>query len=467
MSNGAPPWPQSSMGPMLRRRHEAVNPALGNGAAPREGSLMERTIKQLDVFARVDEDLQVRTEAGAAVTIVFWVLMVVLCVGEVQAYRKVQAPTERVVVDSTMGQKLRINIDMTFHSIPCLDVHVDAMDVAGDNQIDIDHGMWKQRLDPDGSAIGEAFMEVPGEVDDDPAQSPPEDYCGSCFGAKKGCCNVCRDVVDAYTAKGWSVQDIRRTAEQCIRDNHIETPIVNGEGCNLSGFMSVNKVSGNFHVATGEGVMREGRHVHLYTLEQAVGFNTSHSINLLSFGEPYPGMKPNPLDSTSRIIDEDVGTGAFQYYIKLVPTMHSLSPQSETSGSPLPKGKGEEAKQQQHSSLTSQFTYTYKFRSLKGLTEYHTDHEEGEEQAKEADKGSTKDGGVNSIVNSVLLPGVFFVYDVSPFMVEVVPAEQPPFSHLLIRICAVAGGAFAISGIVDSAVFYVSNRLRRHGVLGK
>ncbi|CAN0533444.1 unnamed protein product, partial [Ectocarpus sp. 8 AP-2014] len=75
-----------------------------------------------------------------------------------------------------------------------------------------------------------------------PAQSLPEDYCGSCFGAKKGCCNMCRDVVDAYTAKGWSVQDIRRTAEQCIRDNHIETPIVNGEGCNLSGFMSVNKV---------------------------------------------------------------------------------------------------------------------------------------------------------------------------------------------------------------------------------
>ncbi|CAN0542167.1 unnamed protein product, partial [Ectocarpus sp. 8 AP-2014] len=97
---------------MLRRRHEAVNPALGNDAAPREGTLLERTIKQLDVYARVDEDLQVRTEAGAAVTIGFWVLMVVLCVGEVQAYRKVQAPTERVVVDSSMGQKLRINIDM-------------------------------------------------------------------------------------------------------------------------------------------------------------------------------------------------------------------------------------------------------------------------------------------------------------------------------------------------------------------
>lgn len=52
--------------------------------------------------------------------------------------------------------------------------------------------------------------------------------------------------------------------------------------------------------------MREGRHIHLYTMEQAQGFNTSHTINQLSFGHPYPGMKPNPLDSTSRIIDEGV-----------------------------------------------------------------------------------------------------------------------------------------------------------------
>lgn len=59
------------------------------------------------------------------------------------------------------------------------------------------------------------------------------------------------------------------------------------------------------------------------------------------------------------------------------------------------------------------------------------------------------------------------MYDVSPFMVEVIPAEDTPFSHLLIRLCAVAGGAFAVSGIVDSTVFYVSNRLRKHGLLGQ
>lgn len=50
--------------------------------------------------------------------------------------------------------------------------------------------------------------------------------------------------------------------------------------------------------------MSDGRHVHQYNMEEAKGFNTSHKIHTLSFGEPYPGMRPNPLDGTGRIIDE-------------------------------------------------------------------------------------------------------------------------------------------------------------------
>lgn len=52
----------------------------------------------------------------------------------------------------------------TFHSIPCLDVHIDAMDVAGENQLDIDHDMTKQRLSPEGGHIGYAFVEVVSSI---------------------------------------------------------------------------------------------------------------------------------------------------------------------------------------------------------------------------------------------------------------------------------------------------------------
>ncbi len=37
-----------------------------------------------------------------------------------------------------------------------LDLSVDAMDVSGESQIDIDHHMFKQRLDLDGNPINEA-----------------------------------------------------------------------------------------------------------------------------------------------------------------------------------------------------------------------------------------------------------------------------------------------------------------------
>lgn len=77
-------------------------------------------MRRIDLYARVDDDLQVKTETGAAVTIGFWVLMVVLVIGEIQAYLRVQPATERVVVDSTMGQRLRINADIVSGVMTCV-----------------------------------------------------------------------------------------------------------------------------------------------------------------------------------------------------------------------------------------------------------------------------------------------------------------------------------------------------------
>ena len=49
---------------------------------------------------------------------------------------------------------------------PSHKVHLDAMDVAGDNQLDIEHEMIKQRLSRDGVHIGNAGIEIIGEVCD-------------------------------------------------------------------------------------------------------------------------------------------------------------------------------------------------------------------------------------------------------------------------------------------------------------
>jgi hypothetical protein len=111
------------------------------------------------------------------------------------------------------------------------------------------------------------------------------------------CCNSCAILKGAYESKGWSFTDILRHSEQCLRDN--TNPFANvevGEGCRVNGYMNVNKVAGNFHIAHGESVVRDGRHIHQFIPAEAHTFNISHTLHSVSFGEPYPNMPRNPLD---------------------------------------------------------------------------------------------------------------------------------------------------------------------------
>ena len=48
-----------------------------------------------------------------------------------------------------------------------------------------------------------------------------------------------------------------------------------------------------------------------FTFDQ---FNISHTINSLSFGDNFPGIK-SPLDGESRIVEDT--HGMYQYYIKV------------------------------------------------------------------------------------------------------------------------------------------------------
>ena len=111
------------------------------------------------------------------------------------------------------------------------------------------------------------------------------------------CCNTCSSLKDAYDAKGWSHSEILNHSEQCIRDNvNPFADAVKGEGCRINGYMTVNKVAGNFHIAHGESIVRDGRHIHQFVPAEAHTFNISHTLHSVSFGLPYPNMPPNPLD---------------------------------------------------------------------------------------------------------------------------------------------------------------------------
>jgi len=117
----------------------------------------------------------------------------------------------------------------------------------------------------------------------------------------------------------------------------------------------------------------------------------------------------NPLDGAAEIIEH--GYGAFQYFIKIIPTIYTDASGTET--------------------LTNQFSFTKQYQA----------------------------GIVHGRRQSVL-PGVFFVYELSPFMVRVTE-ESVPFTHFLTGLCAIAGGVFTIAGIIDSCIFHASKAMKK------
>lgn len=59
------------------------------------------------------------------------------------------------------------------------------------------------------------------------------------------CCNTCDDVREAYRRRGWAFKSAE-TIEQCKREGFVQKmQEQKNEGCQVYGFLEVNKVSGD------------------------------------------------------------------------------------------------------------------------------------------------------------------------------------------------------------------------------
>ena len=60
---------------------------------------------------------------------------------------------EELIVDTTRAGKLKINLDIVFPRISCDYLVLDAMDVSGEQHIDIEHNVFKRKLDLEGKPL--------------------------------------------------------------------------------------------------------------------------------------------------------------------------------------------------------------------------------------------------------------------------------------------------------------------------
>lgn len=401
-------------------------------------------LSSFDVFPKYKENVKVKTMFGAGVSVAAMFIMLLLFIAELMDYLTIKIE-DHLVIDNTDYEMLPINFNITLHRIPCSIVSLDVID-AGGSQLHVEEqGIIKHRLDRDGNRIGDAQLTERGgtmkeheviaeakshgvvaeeghshdhsdDSDDDDDDGVPEwerpDYCGSCYGAQEKedqCCNTCESIKVAYHKKGWGIGSIGEF-EQCRREGIDGTKekeaLDRGEGCNVAGYMQIKRSQGNFHIAPGYGFSEQHGSLHDFGAFQRGNFDTSHSIHHLSFGKELKDKSINtkyisyPLDGTEHSSSFD-GTSIFQYYAKIVPTQYC------TLGGNV--------------EVTNQYSVTMHETKLKLKEGYG-------------------------------IPGVYFFYEFSPLMVQI-SEVRTPFFHFITNMCAIIGGVFTVTGLLDRVVY--------------
>ncbi|XP_051126626.1 uncharacterized protein LOC127248367 [Andrographis paniculata] len=329
---------------------------------------LKQFIRSLDAFPRAEEHLMQKTKTGALVSVIGLVIMATLFFHEVTYYLSTYT-VHQMAVDLTRGQLLPIHINMTFPSLPCDVLSVDAIDMSGKHEVDLDTNIWKLRLNKDGQITGTEYLS--DLVEKEHAAHQHDDH---------------KDHKEESDHKT-ELHNLDQEAEKLI--SKVKNSLANGEGCRVYGVLDVQRVAGNFHISVhGLNIFVAQR-----IFDGSSHVNVSHVIHELSFGPKYPGIH-NPLDDTVRILHGTSGT--FKYYIKIVPTEYKY-----ISKEVLP---------------TNQFS----------VTEYFSPIDE----------------------SGKAWPAVYFLYDLSPITVTI-REERRNFLHFVTRLCAVLGGTFALTGMLD------------------
>ena len=196
--------------------------------------------------------------------------------------------------------------------------------------------------------------------------------------------------------------------------NKVLNAISNKQGCRLKGYFFVNKVPGNFHISSHAFAPT----IQKLAIENKLDIDLNHKINYLSFGD----------DEEIKIINSKFKEGTllslngknkprnkyrtiYEYYIKVVPTTYNDVQEN----------------------IYYSYQYTYNSNDSPAYNQF---------------------------------PSLYFRYDISPITVEYTHYRDK-FLSFFIQICAILGGVFTVTGIIDSMIHKSVKALLRKAQLNK
>ncbi|KAI8719112.1 hypothetical protein NCS52_00691600 [Fusarium sp. LHS14.1] len=424
---------------------------------------------RLDAFTKTVDEARIRTTSGGIVTIVSLIVVIFLAWGEWSEYRRVEIHPE-LIVDRGRGERMEIHLNITFPKMPCELLTLDVMDVSGEQQHGVMHGVNKVRLQPQSKGGADIDSKSLSLHDDAAAHLDPS-YCGGCYGAqppanarKAGCCQTCDEVREAYAQASWAFGR-GEGVEQCEREHYAEKlDAQREEGCRIEGGLRVNKVIGNFHFAPGRSFSSGNMHVHdlknYWDAPKGKAHDFTHIIHSLRFGPqlpdevarkvgnkgtPWTNHHQNPLDGTRQDIKDP--NFNFMYFVKIVPTSY-LPLGWDSKGLKIAgllqddTSLGAYGYAEDGSVETHQYSVTSHKRSLAGGNDAAEGHAERQHTS----------GGI---------PGVFFSYDISPMKVVNREEKGKTFSGFLAGLCAIVGGTLTVAAAVDRGLFEGAARLKK------
>ncbi|XP_050302567.1 endoplasmic reticulum-Golgi intermediate compartment protein 3 [Anthonomus grandis grandis] len=382
-----------------------------------------KKLRKFDAYPKTLEDVRIQTLGGGAISIISVIIITLLFYTELINYLTPNV-SEELFVDTSRSSSIQIQVDLTIPQVACDFLAFDAMDASGDQHLQISHNIYKRSLDMQGNPIEEPKKEditirtknvTNSETDKETAVgNKTEPYCGSCYGARDGCCNTCEEVREAYRIKRWALDNVD-TIEQC-KDEKFSDKLKSAftQGCQIYGELEVNRVSGSFHIAPGKSFSINHVHVHDVQPFSSTEFNMTHKINRLTFGASIDSETHNPLKNFKGIAKE--GATMFQYHIKIVPTSYVKKDGSVIS--------------------SNQYSVTKHQKSVSIL--------------------SGESG----------MPGVFFQYELSPLMVKYTEKDRS-LGHFLTNVCAIIGGVYTVAGLVDTFLYHSIKMIQKKMELGK